>query len=358
MQVKKVLVISYVPPYNRQGYDFGECLRRNGYRVLLFQMDGITDAENGIVGVKCIKPHGFLHLIHMLRNFLVFFFKTVFVGKDIVVCIGRPMLVLGGIYNLLCRSKLIWYSLEYTNLGLIDKFIYKKCVSGYVDVEVNRMKKIFNQNGEKRNALVCHNMPPLHELPPKGGALRKYLKENRREIADKRLVIYAGSYQKYACIETIINASRRFDEDTRLVVMSYGLPEEIQSLSPKCIVVPPVKGDGFYDWLADADCALLPYEDDADFNVRNCSPQKLFDCYVVGVPYVASDRPIIREVLGAYPLCGQICNFTDTNDIMQKIKMVISVKSNVTEKMYRLHAEEFNYNKMSDRLRSMVDAMC
>ena len=354
---KSVLIISYVPNYNRQGYDFAECMRNSGYDARLFQMDGVTDHGKGIVGIKCIKPHGIMHFMHMLRNFLMFISKTVFSKKDVVVCIGRPMLVLGGIYNLVFRSKLIWYSLEYAKLGWVDRFVYRKCVTGYIHVEENRMKAVFDQHGKKDNALVSYNMPSLHVMPVKGGALRKYLRENYREAAGKRLVIYAGSYQRYACLDRIIDASRRFDEDTRLIVMAYGLPQRLRSLSPKCIVVPAVEGAGFYDWLADADCALLPYEDETDFNVMNCSPQKLFDCYVVGVPYVASDRPIIRKVLRVYPSCGRTCKFTDADDILQKIKMVIPTKSDVAVEMHCLHLKEFNYNKLSNNLRGLVESV-
>ena len=92
---------------------------------------------------------------------------------------------------------------------------------------------------------------------------------------DEQLVIYAGSYQKYACLDNIICASASFPDNVKLILMAYGLPDGLCGMTDNCVVVPPVKGEEFYDWLADADCALLPYEDKADFNVLNCSPQKI-----------------------------------------------------------------------------------
>ena len=318
-------------------------------------MDGVSDSTQGVVGVKCYKPQGIFHKLIMAMNFVKFAAHSLFRRKHVVVCVGKPMLLLGGIYNLLFGSRLVWYSLEYGKLGRVLQFVYNHCVSGYIDVEENRMRAIFSEYGEKGNALVCHNMPILHSAQTRGGMLRKHLRDNYGEAADKRLVVYAGSYQRYACLERIVEASRRFGEGTLLVLMAYGLPKELQSLSSKCIVVQPVGGDAFYDWLSDADCALLPYEDDFDFNVKNCSPQKLFDCYVVGVPYVASDRPIVRKVLSKYEDAGVLCSFLTESEICDKVNDAIQRKNQVGLCMRRLHINEFNYNSVASGVAGLID---
>ena len=354
---KSVLIISYVPNYNRQGYDFAECLRNTGYDVRLFQMDGVTDTEKGIIGIKCIKPHGVFHKFHMVRNLLVFLFKTVSAKKDIVVCIGKPMLMLGGFYNIFFGSKLVWYSLEYSRLSFVDRWVYKKCVTGYIDVEENRRDAIFAEYGKKQNAVVCYNMPHLHKTPIVGGRLRKYLKDVYGLSGEEQLVVYAGSFQKYSCLDNIVGASRGFPPSRKLILMVYGLPDVMKNYSPNCYVVPPVSGDDFYEWLVDADCALLPYECIDDYNVLNCSPQKLFDCYVVGVPYVASDRPIIREVLSAYPLCGRICDFTDVAIISREVNAAVQLKAKVAKEMRQLHRDRMNYDCLSGKLGACIKAV-
>ena len=357
MKRESILVISYVPPYNRQGYDLASCLQAVGYKVCLLQMDGVSDFAQGTVGVKCYKPHGIFHKLIMALNFMKFAVYSLFRRKQVIVCVGKPMLLLGGIYNLLFGSKLVWYSLEYGKLGRVSKFVYNHCVSGYIDVEENRMRAIFNEYGEKKIALVCHNMPTLHSDAIKGGKLREYLSKAHPDLIDKKIVIYAGSYQGYACLDLIIDASKDFKEDMRLIVMAYGLPQELQNLSSKCIFVPPVRGDEFYDWLADANCALLPYEDACDFNVKNCSPQKLFDCYVVGVPYVASDRPIINKIIAKFPDAGVTCNFADKVEILKKIEAMIKLKPDVHDKMYALHLKELNYDKLAVEIADFVDSL-
>ena len=354
---KSVLIISYVPNYNRQGYDLAECLRSLGYCVRLFQMNGCSDEEKGIVGIRCIKPNGFLHKIHMLRNMLVFLLRTLFVKKGIVICIGKPMLMLGGCYQKFFGSKLVWYSLEYSKLGIIDRYVYQKCVSGYIDVEENRRDAIFSEYGEKVNSIICYNTPHLHKTSIEGGRLRKYLENVYGLIGNEQLIIYAGSFQRYACLDNIIEASKAFPKNRKLILMVYGLPDELKAASQNCLVVPPVQGEEFYEWLADADCALLPYESDSDFNVKNCSPQKLFDYYCVGVPYVASNRPLIRKVLQRYGDAGAMCNFKDVSDIIKQIDYILLKGRLGRAKMKALHVTDFNYDKMNVIMSRFVELL-
>ena len=352
---KSVLIISYVPNYNRQGYDIADTLRGLGYPVRLYQMDGVTDEHKGVFGIRCVKPTGKFHKAIMVRNLLAFVFRTLFVPKAIVICVGKPLLCLGGFYSLVFGSKVIWYSLEYTQLGRMDRIVYQKCVSGYVDVEENRRNAVFSKYGAKTASLVCYNMPHLHKNPISGGALKSFLVEKHGFNGNELLVVYAGSYQKYACLENIVRASINFPENMKLVVMAYGLPDNLCAESNNCIAVPPVKGEEFYDWLADASCALLPYETDHDFNVLNCSPQKIFDCYCVGVPYVASNRPIVHKMLAIDTLAGEVCDFNDLGDILSKIQMVADRKAVAHEMMRQIHINRLNYDVMRIEFQRMME---
>lgn len=352
--MRKVLIISYVPPYNRQGYDLAESLRNSGFSVRLFQQDGEDNAEKQIKGIKIIRAHGFFHKVHSLHNFLAFFFNTLFFSKQIVICVGRPMLVLGAIYKIVFGAKLIWYSLEFTNLRWLDRFIYRNCVSGYIDVEENRQRAIFNQYGDKSAALVIYNMPHYMDEVI-GGKLRSYLATKYKVQSDEKLIVFAGSYQTYACPETMLAASKMFGQGRRLIMMLFGCPDDFKSDNDQCIIIPPVRGAEFYEWLKDADCALLPYEDECDFNVMNCSPQKIFDCFAVGIPFVVSDRPIARKLYSDLPSCCVFCDFTDPDDIVKKVNVAVDLKSEVSGKMIALHHSKYNYDNMSNSICELIE---
>lgn len=195
----------------------------------------------------------------------------------------------------------------------------------------------------------------LHKDTIPGGALRNFLKGKYNFTGDEQLVIYAGSYQKYACLDNIIHACAGFKDNVKLILMAYGLPDNLRQIPNNCVVVPPVKGDGFYNWLVDADCALLPYEDESDFNVKNCSPQKIFDCYCVGVPFVASNRPIINKILSLCPESGTICDFKKVDQLVETINRMIEKKIHVSARMRRLHKEKLNYDSMSESIKNLLE---
>lgn len=341
MMKKRVLILSYVPHYNRQGVDLARALREDA-DVAVYQLGGVENIDTDEHGVVWTRPHGRFSKFHVLWNIIKFVLPTLFRRKDVVVCVGRPILIVGALYKKLLGCRFLFYSLEYSALGRTDRWSISQC-DGYIDVEENRCQKVVSDYGLVIPTCVIHNMPPLHGKVT-GGALKAWLLKEKSISPDARIVIYAGSYQGYARLPEIIEASRCFPANTYLVLMTYNLPERLlEILPPNCFAVAPVGGDGFYEWLADADVALLPYEQASDFNVQNCSPQKLFDCYLVGVPYLASDRPLIKKTLEALPTAGAVCDFTDKMKIASGVSSLLTRKAVVRDAMMLLHRQQFNY---------------
>lgn len=342
--------MSYVPAYNRQGRDMNDLLHGLGFDSVLVQLDGETDVGRNRYGVAGIKPRGAFHKFIMLWNTIRFCYAAFCHRRRVVVGVGRPSLIVCAFSRMFFAREIVWYSLEFAMLGPVDKWIYQRLVTAYIDVEENRLRKFSEHYGAKSRALVINNMPLLHDLPVRGGKLDAYLKARGVNPTGKRIVIYAGSYQIYACLDAILSASVLLPDDMIVVLMAFGLAPEMAAQYGKCVVIPPVQGEGFYDWLADADCSLLPYESTSDFNVQNCSPQKIFDCYLAGVPYVASDRPIIRRLLSLMPNAGMVCDFTRPDSIAAAVCAVSSRRSQVREQMELLHKNRLNYGVMSKQL--------
>lgn len=353
--MKHVLILSYVPFYNRQGFDLHECLLKAGCKSRLLQLDAKTDKAKGIFGIKQTKPHGRWHSAHMLLNMARFLLRAIFARRDIIVAIGRPSLLLVKILSLFSRCKVIYYSLEYSVFSRRDKAIIGKCVDKIIDVEENRLERLLKDNALSVPSMVVYNMPHLHALP-KGGKLRKYLKENHGVLETAKLAVYAGSYQSYACVDQIIDAARKLPAGAYVVFMTYNLPQKIKDSAPdNVIVVPPVSGEEFYDWLADADCALLPYESTDDFNVQYCSPQKIYDCYLAGVPFIASERPIVVKTLSRDEVVAEKCDFTKPQLIARAIVLSFGKdRADMRRRLRTLHEISFNYDLCSGRLVNFI----
>ena len=354
--MKNILIVTNLFGNNRQGYDLAECLRAAGHKVRLVQYTGTSDQVVGNVGVKFIKPHGCFSKFHVFINAWRIFAASLFCRKDIVVCIGKTNLFVCALYKMLFGSAFVYYALEYVPYGKVSASIVRNLVDKYIDVEESRLKRVMQDLGISKPAIVVNNMPMLTDRKPIGGLLKAYLKKNFSVKGDEKLVVYAGSYQKYACLENIVRASDSFPDNILLVLMvSWGLPSDMAHSTKHCKIVPAQQGDEFFDWLSDADCSLLPYEDKSDFNVENCSPQKLFDCYYVGVPYLGSRKPLIKKVLSKYPKAGILCDFTNIDQIVECVRRAITLKTvDVSTAMYELYRRELNYGCFWKRIQAFV----
>ena len=351
-----VLIVCNLFGNNRQGYDLARVLRDAGCRVRLVQYADKSEPEVGNFGVRYIKPHGMFSKFHVFSNLLRIFLRGVTARRDVVVCIGRPLLVDAAVLAMISGAELVYYSLEYCKYTKIQSWVIRHRVDRLIDVEESRQKKFLEDFQLNIPSIVMYNLPILSQQPCSAGGLRRYLAAEKGLRGNEKLVLYAGSYQGYACLETIYAASERFPPDVVLVYMvARGLPDGCNQDTDKCKIVPAQSGQTFFDWLSDADCLLLPYESDNDFNVKHCSPQKLFDCYRVGVPFIASDRPLIRKIHEEYTAAGIFCSFTSIDSIVASVIKGVEMKtSEVTMKMNKLYQAKYNYSLHKQRLAKFV----
>ena len=341
---------------NRQGYDLADVLRRRGCRVRLVQFSRNSEPDVGNYGVRYKRPHGSFSKFHVLQNLLAIASKSLFFRFDKIVCIGSALLPLAGLLKSINHATLIYYSLEYCHYGYLERYVFRALVGRYIDVEEHRKEKVFEELKIDMPSLVVYNMPPLTDDEFVYGGLRQFLKENFGLSGQEKIVTYAGSYQSYSCLENIVSASRMFPIGVVLVLMvPRGLPDNFNITSSNLFIVPAQSGNVFYNWLAESDVTLLPYESKDDFNVQNCSPQKLFDCYRVGVPYLASRRPLIEKIHAALPGAGYFCDFTNTESIVEGVEKLMRQKSALLSKaMIALYREEYNYSAHGGELYNFI----
>lgn len=337
-----------------------DCLHSAGVSVWLIQTKGAVPAAKPypVREIPRVRPHGLFSKLHVFWNILRYFFRALPAEKEVVVCIGHPLLAVGLFFRLF-KSRLIFYSLESLSFSAWNRWILSKFADGVIDVEENRLARLRGQIGEGIPAIIVPNMP----MPVRGdaaagsgcGAMRGALAGEGLASPGERLVVLAGSYQKYSCLERILESLPLWDGGAVLVLMVYGLPGSVCSVPHRLAVVRPRGGGDFYAWLSDADLALLPYESEDDFNVRFCSPQKLFDCYAAGVPYVASDRPIIRKALRELPEAGVLCDFTDPAAIAGAVNAMLRRGAGDAKRgMTALHREKFNYPAQRDAILDLM----
>jgi glycosyltransferase involved in cell wall biosynthesis/SAM-dependent methyltransferase len=136
-------------------------------------------------------------------------------------------------------------------------------------------------------------------MPP-DGALRLQLKIP----AEKRILLYQGGLALYRNLENLVAAMGMVQSENIVLVMmgpDAGLREALEAIAREsgeierrvqfCDAVPQRE---LLAYTAGADVGIVPYPA-VDLNSRYCTPNKLFEYIVAGVPILANDLPELRK---------------------------------------------------------------
>lgn len=119
------------------------------------------------------------------------------------------------------------------------------------------------------------------------------------------LSIYAGSLIPNRHLEDIIGALVFLPSVYGIAFVGFvesDYMRELITLSERLgvqerfVILQPVKWSELPSYIATADCAFAFYEKNS-LNNYYCSPSKLFDSLMAGVPVISSDNPLVVEVI-------------------------------------------------------------
>lgn len=214
---------------------------------------------------------------------------------------------------LLCAKFYLWfkkYNLLYTREDFAG-FLFKDFVleihtlpakmiknASRLVVLTSYLKEELVKRGFRRaDILVAPDGINLEEFP-----LSAKQEEARRTLGlplNKKIVMFIGLFDAWKGYETLLEASRSFPPDTKLVMIG-GKERQIKELQSK---YPGVIFTGFLPYKSlpqnqrAADVLVVPNSAKYEISKYHTSPLKLFAHMASGVPIVASDLPSLREVL-------------------------------------------------------------
>jgi glycosyltransferase involved in cell wall biosynthesis len=123
-----------------------------------------------------------------------------------------------------------------------------------------------------------------------------------------RIVMYQGWMSAERGIDRLVRAAASFPPNVRLVLVGYGaVEEELKEISRKqgtandgrVVFYGRVEPDELAPLTASADLGVIPYAP-IDLNHYYCSPNKLFEFVMGGLPFLANDLPYLRQVCETY----------------------------------------------------------
>ncbi|QIG91096.1 glycosyltransferase [Bradyrhizobium sp. 6(2017)] len=120
---------------------------------------------------------------------------------------------------------------------------------------------------------------------------------------EARLVLYQGWMSAERGIDSLVRAAAYFPANIHLVLIGYGDCEpQLKTISHeqgtddgRVIFMGRIEPELLATLTWEADLGVIPYRP-VDLNHLYCSPNKLFEFAVAGVPFLANDLPFLRDI--------------------------------------------------------------
>ncbi|MDA0295623.1 MAG: glycosyltransferase [Planctomycetota bacterium] len=258
-------------------------------------------------------------LSHRRRSAFIrshFFPELERIQPEIVHCHDLPTLPIGIAW---CRrnpsTRLVFDSHELyeqvAGLSTLERWYWRRQlrrfagrVDGFITVNESIAAEHARRYPSLPPAVVVRNATMLPKDEPRDRGL---LRAAAKVRSDERILLYQGGYAKERGLEALIRAAPELPQGWVLVMMGWGnLQDHLQTiaravdpLQERIRFIPPAKQEVLRDWTAGADLGVIPYENTC-LNHWFCSPNKLWEYPVAGVPILASPFPELRrEIEGA-----------------------------------------------------------
>ena len=178
-----------------------------------------------------------------------------------------------------------------SSLSIKLKYFLEKTLIRFADEVIVVSNSIANEYVRLYNIPKPHlvlNCPAYKEQVKKN-----FFRENLLIRDDQKIFLYQGGLSKGRGIELLLNAFSELDSDKNvLVCMGYGplesLIKEKSDESKTIFFHPAVKTDVLLNYTSSADYGVLFYEDTC-LNHRYCSPNKMFEYLMAGLPVLTSN---------------------------------------------------------------------
>jgi glycosyltransferase involved in cell wall biosynthesis len=166
------------------------------------------------------------------------------------------------------------------------------------------------------------------------------IREYANLAAGTRVVLYQGWLSPERGIDKLVRTARHFPAGTSLVLVGYGDHErDLRGLSGeqgtddgRVVFLGKLESDVLQQLTGSADLGVIPYWG-IDLNNTYCSPNKLFEFAVAGLPFVANELPYLRSVVDGYGY-GVLGNLRDD---MEAARLILHTLDDL-KKMSELRA--------------------
>jgi glycosyltransferase involved in cell wall biosynthesis len=150
--------------------------------------------------------------------------------------------------------------------------------------------------------------------------------------SDQLIFLYQGGLSKGRGIEILLKAfEKRTDDRCVLVCMGYGpLEKLVKDFSQRCPVIffqSAVNHSILLEYTSSADFGILFYEDTC-LNHRYCSPNKIFEYLMAGIPVITSNLYEMKRFIEAESI-GLIACENTVDGFGEAVENALSIDNNI-----------------------------
>ncbi|MBE0376710.1 glycosyltransferase [Pseudoalteromonas prydzensis] len=140
---------------------------------------------------------------------------------------------------------------------------------------------------------------------------------------EKKIFLYQGGLTKGRGIEILLESFSNLEDTNQVIIfMGYGyLESEVKKYAAKydnIIFHPAVAPEVLLSYTSSADFGVLFYEDNC-LNHRYCSPNKMFEYLVAGIPVISSNLVEMKRLVETYHL-GLVAITNDSEGFSECVK--------------------------------------
>lgn len=178
----------------------------------------------------------------------------------------------------------------------------------HVDAFITVNDSIAQEHAKRYPALVPAVVVKNATIVTGEPLVRTRLLRNAAELGDDaRVLLYQGGFASYRGLELLIKAAADLPEPWVLVMMGWGNIEgDLKALATRLDphgrrirFIPPAPHADLKAWTSGGDLGVIPYENTC-LNHWYCSPNKLWEYPIAGVPMLVSPFPELKAVIEAH----------------------------------------------------------
>ncbi|HNS20522.1 MAG TPA: glycosyltransferase family 4 protein [Sedimentisphaerales bacterium] len=363
-----VLTSVHIPFDGRVFHKEARSLAKAGYEVVLIARHDKEETVGGVRVVPLAEPR---NRLQRMTKVLWRLYRLAVQENADVYHFHDPELIVVGLLLKLWGKKVIWDVHEHYPNAIRDKYYLSKPLRRVISKSFD----LFERAAVGFFDYVIYTTPVVgtryQRMKVRSGRIENYpIVELSQAFArdPQEKIIFLGGMSPIRGLVQVIEAfslvSKKHPSWELCLVGVYhpkSFEQELKDLADRLGVATNVK---FLAWVpyeekerlsSQASMGIityLPYS-----NNTSCLPNKLFDYMLVGLPVIASDFPLYREVVEP-ARCGVLVDPSRPDQIAQAMEHLIEHPQEAREmgqRGRRAVLEKYNWEKESERLLSIYD---